>query len=50
MTLDVHGTVELTNWILGFGDKAEVLEPLVLRAAVSEELRRASARYAVMGG
>jgi predicted DNA-binding transcriptional regulator YafY len=45
MTMGVHGIVELMNWVLGFGDKVEVLEPASLREAVASELRRAVARY-----
>jgi predicted DNA-binding transcriptional regulator YafY len=45
MSMDVHGTVELTNWVLGFGDKAEVLEPETLRRELVLELKRAAARY-----
>jgi predicted DNA-binding transcriptional regulator YafY len=45
MTMDVRGTVELVSWVLGFGDKAEVLEPEVLRDQVAAELRRAADRY-----
>jgi predicted DNA-binding transcriptional regulator YafY len=46
MTLEVRGTVELVSWVLGFGDKAEVLEPPDLRASVAGELGRAAAAYA----
>jgi predicted DNA-binding transcriptional regulator YafY len=45
MTMDVRGTVEITSWVLGFGPKAQVLEPAALRAEVAEELRRAAATY-----
>jgi proteasome accessory factor B len=45
MTMEVHGTVEVTNWLLGFGHKVEVLEPLSLRDQVGAELRQAAARY-----
>lgn len=41
MTMEVRGTVEIVSWVLGFGDKARVLEPEGLRAAVEDELRRA---------
>ena len=40
MTMDVRGTTELASWVLGFGDKARVLEPVDLRLAIAEELRR----------
>jgi predicted DNA-binding transcriptional regulator YafY len=43
--MDVRGTTELTSWVLGFGDQAEVLEPESLREAVAAELSRAAARY-----
>lgn len=46
LTMDVAGIVEVTNWVLGFGDKAEVLEPVKLREDVAAELRRAAGRYA----
>jgi len=45
LRMDVAGTVELTNWVLGFGDKATVLEPPEFRDQLSEELRRALACY-----
>jgi len=45
MTMEVRGTVELASWVLGFGDKAEVLEPPVLRRSIVSELGRAVARY-----
>lgn len=46
LSMEVAGTVELLSWVLGFGDKAEVLEPESLRDEVAAELSRASARYA----
>jgi proteasome accessory factor B len=45
LTVDVSGTVELVSWVLGFGDKAEVLEPDSLREEVGAELERAATRY-----
>ncbi len=38
-TFQVSGTEEIKRWILGFGAKAEVLEPELLRREVVEELR-----------
>jgi len=46
VTMDVHGTVEIVSWVLGFGDKATVLEPAGLRAEVAGEVARAVANYA----
>ena len=46
LTMEVRGTVELVSWVLGFGDKAEVLEPAALRAAVAGEIERAALAYA----
>jgi predicted DNA-binding transcriptional regulator YafY len=48
MTMDVHGTVEVTSWVLGFGDKAQVLEPPALAAAIEAE--HASAARAARKG
>jgi proteasome accessory factor B len=45
MMMDVRGTTELVSWVLGFGDKAAVLEPAELRAEVAGETVRAAARY-----
>ena len=45
LTMEVAGTVELLSWVLGFGDKAEVLEPESLREEISAELARATAHY-----
>lgn len=46
LTLQVHGTVELMSWVLGFGEKAEVLEPESLRAEMGRVVKAASDRYA----
>ena len=43
--MDVRGTVEVVSWVLGFGDKAEVLEPPALRAEVADEVKRAARIY-----
>jgi predicted DNA-binding transcriptional regulator YafY len=45
MTMDVLGTTELTSWVLGFGDKAEVKEPPALRAELSRQLEGAARFY-----
>jgi predicted DNA-binding transcriptional regulator YafY len=45
LTMDVAGSVEVASWVLGFGDKATVLEPATLRDQVAAELRRAVAKY-----
>jgi predicted DNA-binding transcriptional regulator YafY len=37
MTMDVRGTTELVSWVLGFGNKARVLEPPALRQSVDQE-------------
>ncbi|MCA9566762.1 MAG: WYL domain-containing transcriptional regulator [Myxococcales bacterium] len=39
-------TVELEQWVLGFGADAEVIEPEPFRERIAEELRAASAWYA----
>jgi proteasome accessory factor B len=44
MTMEVRGTVELSSWVLSFGDKAQVLEPSTLREALSAEHDRAATR------
>jgi len=47
LTMEVAGTVELLSWVLGFGDKAEVLEPESLREEIAAELARTVQRYQV---
>lgn len=42
MTMEVRGSVEVVSWVLGFGDKARVVEPDGLRSAVEGELLRAT--------
>ena len=44
--MDARGTTEVVSWVLGFGDKARVVEPAALVAAVAGELERARALYA----
>ena len=45
LTMTVKGTVELTSWVLSFGEHAELIEPAELREAVQSELQGALARY-----
>jgi proteasome accessory factor B len=45
MTMEARGFVEIVSWVLGFGDKAEVVEPLTLRKEVALEATRLAARY-----
>jgi predicted DNA-binding transcriptional regulator YafY len=45
LTLHVHGTVELMSWVLGFGEKAEILEPESLRSEVARVVEAAARRY-----
>jgi predicted DNA-binding transcriptional regulator YafY len=42
--------VEVLNWVLQFGDDAEVLQPISLREDITEEIRRISARYGIDRG
>ncbi len=46
MTMEVRGTTELVSWVLGFGDKADVIESPALRDAVAREARNVAARSA----
>ncbi|MDQ6883689.1 MAG: WYL domain-containing protein [Candidatus Dormibacteraeota bacterium] len=46
MRVTVAGTVEITPWILGWGDAVEVLAPVELRQRVSETGARMAARNA----
>lgn len=45
LSMTVHGTAELTNWILGLGPYVEVLRPRRLREEVAGLLRSAAALY-----
>src|SRR5690606_23501811 len=45
LTLNVAWTVELVNWILGFGPDVKVLAPDALVHRVRSDLERARARY-----
>jgi proteasome accessory factor B len=48
-TADFHVTVsglsEISWWILGYGDQAEVLEPLELRRLIAERAKRMTEKY-----
>jgi len=45
----VAGTMEITPWILSWGDEAEVLAPAELRARVAEIAARMSRSYSAQG-
>ncbi len=45
MTLDPHGWEEMVSWVLGFGEKAEVVEPKAMREKVAKAARGAAALY-----
>ncbi len=45
LSLEVSGTLELMSWVLGFGEKAEILEPQALREEVSRVVEAAAKRY-----
>jgi predicted DNA-binding transcriptional regulator YafY len=46
LTMTVRGTIELRNWVFGFGPWLEVLKPIALREEVAGLLRTASRNYA----
>ena len=45
MTMDVQGTVEVVSWVLGFGGKATVLDPPILREEIAREATEVVANY-----
>jgi predicted DNA-binding transcriptional regulator YafY len=45
LTMTVHGTTELRNWILGFGPWLEVLKPAALRRELAGLLQTAASHY-----
>jgi proteasome accessory factor B len=45
LTMNVAPSVEVVSWVLGFGDKARVLEPAQFGAEVAAELSRAASQY-----
>jgi len=46
LTFRAGGTFEITRWILGWGDAAEVIRPASLRREVATILRAAASLYA----
>lgn len=49
VTLRVRLCPEVETWVLGFGEDAEVLEPLALRERIASRITRAAAVYAKPG-
>jgi predicted DNA-binding transcriptional regulator YafY len=49
MSVTVAGTVEITPWILGWGETVEVLEPPELRSRIVEIGRALAERHAGVG-
>jgi predicted DNA-binding transcriptional regulator YafY len=47
--VNIAGWEEIKHWVLGFGDRVEVLEPAELRDAVAETAARMSLIYAPSG-
>ena len=47
VTLTARGTVEVVNWVLGFGEHAVVRAPGSLRDEVAAVTKRMAAAYAV---
>lgn len=45
LSLRISHTLEIENWILGWGDRVEVLEPPQLRAKIAEEARKMARVY-----
>jgi proteasome accessory factor B len=45
MTMEVQGTIEVLSWVMGFGDRATVVEPEALRREVVQKFVAAIARY-----
>ena len=41
----VANSLELENWIIGFGEKVEVLEPVELRNKIKQRLKLAVNNY-----
>jgi proteasome accessory factor B len=49
-TVTVSGVREISWWILGYGDQAEVIRPEALRQIVAAHVARLSRRYGIAGG
>ncbi len=47
MTLSIGDTLEIENWIRGWGPDCEVLEPLELREKIIEDIRRSARTYGI---
>ena len=45
LTFQAGGTFEITRWILGWGDAAEVVRPAKLRKDLAAILRAAATQY-----
>ena len=45
LSMEVGGLVEVMGWVLGFGRRAEVLEPAYFRRTVEEEVKALAMRY-----
>ena len=45
LTMEVGIAPDLESWILGWGDQAEVIEPVALRKRIAETVRSMSAKY-----
>ncbi|MCL4459035.1 MAG: WYL domain-containing protein [Chloroflexi bacterium] len=45
LTLRVASTLEITPWVLGWGDQVEVLEPKDFRESIRETAQRMAAQY-----
>ena len=45
--MTVEGLREISWWILGYGDQAEVLEPRELRNMVADRVRGMAATYGI---
>lgn len=47
LEMRVAGTTEVVSWVLGFGKKAQVLEPVALVEQIEDEVRGMASRYGV---